>query len=255
MQFSNAALGSGIVQDIDKFCGTDDNSYPIADKTRDINAWYDRVVSLILLSDGRWQWDDSNQTTLPRCTATLVDGQKDYQIAGSTFLEILRVEIKDNNGNYQLLKPFDERDIKNVALSELYKTNGMPVAYDKIGDSVILYPTPAAGSVTTTKGLRVNLQRGPSLFVVGDTTKSPGFNPLFHRLLSFGPSLDYCLQNEMVTKIKLLQPRVDKLEQGLVEMYSQRSGDEKVRATISSEDYGGGRVGNQRVTSDLSINI
>ena len=238
------------MQDIDSFCGTDDSSYSIADKTRDINAWFDRIVSLILLSDGRWQFDDSNYTNLPMCTATLKNGQKDYQIQGATFLEILRVEVKDVNGNYKLLKSFDERDIKNVALSELYKTNGMPLAYDKKGESVFLYPTPAAGSVTTTKGLRINLQRGPSYFVVGDTTKSPGFNPLFHRLLSYGPSLDYCMKNEMVTKIKLLQPRVDKLELGLVEIYAQRSGDEKIRATVHSENYG---MGGDRGGSDLSI--
>ena len=250
MVFSNTILKNGLIQDIDSFCGTDDNSYPIADKTRDINNWYDRVVSLILLSDGRWQWDDIYQTTLPMCTAKLVDGQKDYQIQGTIFLEILRVEVMNANGDYKLLKPFDERDIKNVALSELYKTNGMPVAYDKKGDSVFLYPTPSSEMVTLKKGLRINLQRGPTIFLVTDTTKSPGFNPLFHRLLSYGPSLDYCLRNEMVTKIKLLQPRVDKLELGLIEIYAQRSGDEKIRATVHSENYG---MGGDRGGSDLSI--
>jgi len=243
MQFNDVTLGSGIVQDIDDWVNTDDTSYPIAKKTKDINAWLDRVVSLILLADGRWQWDDSNYSDLPIGMSNLVEGQQDYNIAGATFLEVLRVEVMDSNGNYKLLTPIDEHDVTNSAMSEYYKTDGLPVKYDKKGDSIFLYPKPSSSAVTLSLGLRVNFQRSASHFVVEDTTKQPGFNPLFHRILSFGPALDYASKNEMVTKIKIIQPRLDKMEAGLVEAYTVRSKDEQIRIRLHKENYGGGSFG------------
>jgi len=251
MQFNDVTLGSGIIQDIDDWVNTDDTSYPIAKKTKDINAWLDRVVSLILLADGRWQWDDSNYTDLPIGTGTLVDGQQDYNISGSTFLQILRVEIMDSNGNYNLLTPIDEHDITRQAMSEYHKTAGLPTQYDKKGDSIFLYPAPSSSAVTLAKGLKVSFQRAGSHFVVGDTTKEPGFNPLFHRILSFGPALDYASKNEMINKIKIIQARLDRMEAGLIEAYTVRSKDEQIRIRLRKENYGGdgfgGRLGDKQI--------
>lgn len=236
--FSDASGGTGIVQDLDSWLNTDDTSYPIASKTRDINSWLDRVVALILSADGRWQFDDSNYTDFPCSTTTLVDSQQNYTLSGATFLDVTRLEVMDQNGNYNLLEPIDEHDVNNQALSEFYKTPGRPLKYDKRGDSIFLYPKPGAGFVTMANGLKVLFQRGPSHFVVGDTTKVPGFNPLFHRILSLGPALDYASKNELTTKIKIIQPRLDKLEAGLLEAYAVRSKDEKVRMTVGRENYG-----------------
>lgn len=238
MVFNDVANDSGLIQDINDWCGTDDTSYPIAKKTRDINAWLDRVVSLILQSDGRWQWDDSNYTDLPIGTGDLVSGQQDYNIAGSTFLNISRLEVMGPDGNYYLLDPIDEHDIANQALSEYMKTPGRPLKYDKKGDSVFLCPAPASGSVTLAKGLKVSFQRTGSYFTASDTTKSPGFNPLFHRILSLGPSLDYVSKNEMVTKVKIIAPMVEKLEAGLILAYSTRSKDEKTTLRLRKENFG-----------------
>ena len=240
MVFSDAVNDSGIVQDINDWCGTDDTSYPIAKKTRDINAWLDRVVSLILQSDGRWQWDDSNYTDLPIGTGNLVSGQQDYNIAGSTFLNLSRLEVMGTDGCYHLVEPIDEHDIQSQALSEYMKTPGMPLKYDKKGDSVFLYPVPSSDKVTLVKGLKVSFQRVGSYFTSADTTKSPGFNPLFHRILSLGPSLDYVSKNELVTKVKIISPMVDKLEAGLILAYATRSKDEKTTLKLRKESYGVG---------------
>lgn len=240
MVFSDPVNDSGLIQDINDWCGTDDISYPIAKKTRDINAWLDRVVSLILQSDGRWQWDDSNYTDLPIGIGNLFSGQQDYNISGSTFLNISRLEVMGTDGCYHLLEPIDEHDIQNQALSEYMKTPGMPKKYDKKGDSVFLYPVPSSEFVTLTKGLKVSFQRVGSYFKATDTTKSPGFNPLFHRILSLGPSLDYVSKNELVTKVKIISPMIDKLEAGLVLAYTNRSKDEKITLKLRKENYGEG---------------
>jgi len=120
------------------------------------------------------------------------------------------------------------------------KTPGMPLKYDKKGDSVFLYPVPSSDKVTLVKGLKVSFQRVGSYFTSADTTKSPGFNPLFHRILSLGPSLDYVSKNELVTKVKIISPMVDKLEAGLILAYATRSKDEKTTLKLRKESYGVG---------------
>lgn len=238
MIYSDASGKGGIVQEIDFLVNSDDGSYPIAQKTRNINRHMDNVVSLILQSDGRWQWDDSNQTDIPIGTATLVDGQQDYSLSGATFLDVTRVEIKDVNGNYNLIQPIDQRQVTGQSLTEFMKTSGKPLYYDKIGESVFLYPKPSTSQVTASAGIKVYFQRPPSYFTVADTTKTPGFAPIFHRILSIGPALDFAIANEMVTKVNILSAQLSKLEAGIVQHYSARNKDENVRMRTRSENYG-----------------
>lgn len=238
MVFSDAAGGAGIVEDIDFLLNTTVANYPLAQKTRNINRRYDETVALILQSDSRWEWDDSNQTDLPIATSNLVDSQQDYQIAGGTFLKILRVEVKDSAGNFFLLYPISEHDVQSQALSEFQKTPGRPIYYDKQGDSIFLYPKPSSNLTTLTGGLKIYYQRGPSYFAVSDTTKAPGFSPLFHRILSLGAALDYCLANTILLKSEFLTPLLQKMQADLMTFYSQRSRDESVRARLRQENYG-----------------
>ncbi|MFA5394657.1 MAG: hypothetical protein WC346_01410 [Methanogenium sp.] len=250
MVFSDSSLSQGIVQDIDSWLNTDDTSYPIAQKVRDVNAWYDRVISIIVSCDGRWQFDDSNNTDLPIATTSLVSGQQDYTLDGSDHFEVTRMEVLDKNGSYYLLDPIDEHDVTNQALTEFYKTPGRPVKYDKRGSSIVLYPAPSSSHVTTTKGLKLYFQRGASHFAADDTTKTPGFNPLFHRILSLGPALDYASKNELTTKIKIIQPRLDRLEAALIDSYSNRSRDESVSLRLHKNDYGARSIGSDFASSD-----
>ena len=194
---------TSIVSDI-KFLITGSSTgtldYSVADICSNVNNWYNRVVSLIMRADSRWEWDDDNYETLPVATTNLVSGQADYNIASSTFLNLIRLEMKDQSGNAIFLNPISYEDKKGVAMTEWQKTNGTPHSYDKVGNSFILYPTP---NYSSTAGLKAYFQRVPSYFESDDTTKTPGFNPLFHRLLSVGPAYDYCLSNGLTTKLTL----------------------------------------------------
>lgn len=239
MVFSNSTSKTGIVEDIDFLLNTDSVSFLIAQKTRLINSRLDDVVSLILGSDGRWEWDDTNNTDLPIGTITLVNEQQDYSLSGGTLLNVTRVEVKDINGDYYLLTPLSQRDITSQALSEFQKTAGRPIFYDKLGDSIFLYPKPSTTYVTAAAGLKVYYQRIPSYFLVTDTTKTPGFSPLFHRILSIGAALDYCYANELINKINILTPLFQKMEQGLVSFYAGRSRDESVSMSLRKENWGG----------------
>jgi hypothetical protein len=234
MVYSDSSGKPGIIEDIDYLIGTNSSSYTIEDKTRNINRKYDEVVSLILQSDATWKWDDTNNGAQPATSITMTGGTNAVAIPDTTYLTISRVEIKDINGNYVLLTPIQDREILQ-AKSEFFKTDGMPIYYEKNGAFLNLYPAPASGSVTLTNGLLVYYQRNASYFATSDTTKVPGFAAPYHRLLSYGAALDFAIANSLNGKINILSPLIQKMEQGLVEFYSNRSKDEKVRFNVRRE--------------------
>ena len=209
--------------------------FTAADIVSSINAYYNEVVSIILSSDNRWEWDDNNFTTLPVSTANLVSGQRDYGITAATFLDLIRLEMKDSSGNWIQLKPISYSDKRGTAMTEWAKTDGTPHSYDKVGNSFILYPTP---NYSSTAGLKVYFQRPPSYFANDDTTKVPGFNPLYHRYLSMGAATDYCVVNDMTNRLKILLPKMADMRERIIDDYSRRSRDEHIKMKLRGEDYG-----------------
>lgn len=243
MVFSDTATKLGLVQDIDYLLfgnSVDTSPYLIADKVRNVNNRLDETVSLIMKSDARWKWDDDNQTDQPIGTINLVSEQAEYELAGATYLKILRVEVLDNNGNYQLVKPIDEKNVQNQSLTEFLKTPGMPRVYDKNGEYIWLYPKPSSALTTLSSGLKIYYQRLPSYFTAADTTKSPGFNPLYHKILSMGAAIDYAIPNGLTDKMAMLIPLLTTMQNEMATFYADRAGDEKTRMTTRGEDYGGG---------------
>ncbi len=228
---------NGLIQECESQC-FGDNSYGrisndanlLATFTRYINEALNRVASLIMTADARWQWDDTNLTDYPIGTTSLVttvgSEQQDYQFDVS-FLRILRVEVKDQTGAWRKLKPIDETDIYDTSLTDLLKTPGMPVYYDKQGPSVFLYPKPLDTAVTASQGLKVWFQRPPSYFTIADTIKVPGFNSLYHRLVALIASMDYADFKGLSVAPRLNQ-KVKDMEDALVENYALRNKDEHI---------------------------
>ena len=250
MIFSNSADKTGIVEDIDFLVNTDSTSYPIAQKTRNINRRYDEVVSMILQADGRWKWDDTNNTSQPTTSINMTSETTAVAIPDTTYLTINRVEVKDVNGNFYKLTPFNEREIVNQAMTEFLKTPGRPLYYEKVGGYLNLYPKPSSANVTLTSGLKIYFQRDASYFLTTDTTKVPGFAAPFHRILSFGGALDFAISKGMAGKINILVPIIQTMEKGLMEFYSSRSRDESIRLVPRKEDYGAGDGMNSFNNSD-----
>lgn len=239
MQF-NPGNGQGLVDDIDFLLGTNTSSYPIADKTRNINNRLDEVVSLIMRADGQWEFDDNNQTDLPVATTDIVNGQDNYEIAAGSFLDVIRVEMLQPNGRAIQLTPIDYQDRRGQAMTEIAHTNGIPQYYDKVGNSLILYPT---SNYSYTAGLKVYFKRNAVLFTTADTTEEPGFNRQYHRLLSIGASIDYCIPNGLDKKMVTLMKQWDRMAAGMIEFYSARSKDQKVSLRPLRENYASGLDG------------
>jgi len=253
LQFSDTSTKNGLIQECEQIIFGDSgygrisgDTNLLATFTRLLNEALNSVASLIMQTDGRWQWDDNNNTDYPIATANLVttlgSEQQDYSFP-VTFLKILRVEVLDAAGNWNKLKPIDQADIYDQSLTDFLKTAGLPMYYDAQANSVFLYPKPLATSVTSTNGLKVWFQRPPSYFTSSDTTKVPGFNSLHHRLVALRAAKDYALANSLPVaggvmrggfKTGLLA-MIDEAEQRLIDDYTLREKDDHVR--LSTKKY------------------
>ncbi len=223
---------SEIIAEARRLSKANSNSYSLADIVTSANKAVNHVVALIRDSEGRWQWDDSNNSDFPISTTALVANQQDYSL-GSTQYRIERLEVKDENGDWTLLTPIDQADVNNQSLSEFYSTAGTPRYYDKIGNSLFLYPAP---SYSQAASLKLYHERGPSYFTVSDTSKEPGFNPLFHSIIPM-----WCAYDQMFIKrspdTKDLREEIERWEQKLVDYYSLRNRDEHCRLTTRQGSF------------------
>lgn len=221
MQFSDTTTKDGILQDCESILFDDygritDSTSFLQTFTRNSNRALDRITQLIFDADGRWQWDDTNFTDYPIATTDVVASQADY-VLNVTHLKIHQVEFDGTK-----LTSIDPTDF-DKPLAEVYGS-GTPKYYDKIADSVFLYPTP---DTAVTDGLKVYFQRPASYFATSDTTKKPGFATHFHRLISLWASYDYAFTKQLPIA-KVLRDEIAIMEAELKDFYSQRSKDEHI---------------------------
>ncbi len=219
-------LYSDIRSKIYFYTKTNSTSFPDSDIVIGINNKQERVESIILQSDGRWQFDDTNQTDLPIATTGLVQDQQDYSLP-DTDLEITRVEVLDTANNWNKLQPIDQSDIYNQSLSDFLKTSGTPIYYDKLANSVFLYPKPA---YTQSASLKVYFKRGPVAITTASLTSvsaKPGFNTMFHELIPLWVSYDYAMANGL-TNVGLLMTEIQRLETSIQDAYALRDKDDHV---------------------------
>ena len=224
MQFSNSSLRSGIVEMARRLTNSDVNTYPIEDLTADINSVYSDYVSIILSSDTRWNWDDSNFTTFPIATTDIVNNQRDYQFT-SSFLKILKVLVlQPGTTTFNELVEIDPQDSQSnweAWASEVDDVGniGVPNSFDLIGDSIRLQPRP---NYSLTGALKVMFQRYESEFVTTDTTKEPGFPNPFHRGLAFGAAHLFALSHNL-PQVERLNNEDQACRLALQEYFSERN--------------------------------
>ena len=236
MQFSDTTNKSGMIQECEtwlfgnNYGAISGDSDLLATFTRLINYGLDETVTRIMSVDGRWQYGDSNFTTHPIATTTMVNGQQDYALDVS-HLKILGVEVKDSTGNWQVVTQLDMQDIrrKGMALTEFMEEDAMPRYYDLVGDSIFLYPAPATAYVTLTNGLKVYFQREPDYFTTSDTTQTPGFPSVFHDIPVLFACAKYAKSNQISEKSRELDAEIIKRTGELTHFYTKRNVDGKAR--------------------------
>jgi len=205
--------------DVDFLCGSTSATYSPTNKRRNMNIAYRDVASIIWENDGGWRYDDSNATDRPKASTTLVHNQQDYSLP-STAQRVNRIEILDSAGNYIKLRPLDMNEVKTGLPEFLGGNVGMPLYYELVGRSVLLYPTPASGSVTVTDGLTVYVDRDITDLALTATTTEPGFASSFHRILSYAAAIDFTQDNQ---QRQFLAVQKDRLEKMMDRFYSKRA--------------------------------
>ena len=198
MQFNNATdKEHSLYHDFLSLLGipeTDTTTIPVDGTfTRLCNKWYEKAVAWIWRASADWEYDDSNKTDLPVATTDLVatagSEQQDYGMP-TWGMDIERIEVMDEDGDYHLLTPMDKSMVKDEALTEFLETPGMPVYYDVIANSIFLYPKPNVSYVTESAGLKAYFKRTVTKFTPASTTVSPGFADSFHPICSVGPAFE-----------------------------------------------------------------
>ena len=211
--------------DVDFLVDTNSVIYTVADKTRNFNLALDELSGVIIGCDGTWQWDDSNYTDLPIGVTSIVNNQQDYSFADE-HLTIEALEIKDASGNWTRLKPINLYPEFNEALrgsiTSFMSTPGMPEYYDKVGDSVFLYPIP---NYTQAESLKAFFQRKADPFTTADTTKEPGFAKHLHRYLSISVAYDWAVAKSH-PKMNFLLNEKERYKKMIMDFYTKRIKDE-----------------------------
>lgn len=234
LQFSDTTNRRGIVELIDDTLGTDSTQYSVAKKTRDVNLALDRAFQIIFETGGTWQFDDSGHTDYPIITTNIVSGQRDYSFVtdgvSSLVLEVYRVMVADENGNFSDITPYDVSG-KDAPLSfnDGLNTTGLPNSYDKLANGIFLDPIP---NYNRTGGLKVYISREGSYFGPNDTIKKPGIAGLFHEYLALHPSYRYARDNQMGIA-NALKNDMNEMENAMREYYKRREKDvQKTLKTI-----------------------
>jgi hypothetical protein len=238
MQFNNtSSKENSLYHDCLSLLGlssTDTTSYPIVDFTRSANEAYKLTNQIIWQSSGEWEFDDSNFTTLPVATTTLVADQADYQIP-SYAQKIDRLEVLDVSGDSHKVVPFD-KGMRSEAMTELYSSTGLPEYYDMVGNSIKLYPTPDATYCTLAAGLKLYFSREVDEFVIGDTTMEPGFLGDFHRMISLGAALDWAMPKGL-SVITSLQNQISAMKENIKKFYGHRDRDLRVKIVPPNRSF------------------
>lgn len=198
MQF-NPGSSTGVVDEINDICQSDNNSYPLASKARRVNAALDRFFTLAFKADGRWTFDDTNHDSVPIVTKDMTDGVSKYAIdtIAADILGILRVEVLDANGDGITLPRLDRESVTTESITEKYETAGKPEVFDLVGEYIYIYPAP---NYSSSDGLKLYIKRNKSAFTSSDTTKSLGIPSLFHQYICRLASLPFLIEFQKAQK-------------------------------------------------------
>ena len=206
----------------------DSTSYPAAAVLRRGNNALENLVAIIINADGTWQFDDTNHGDEPVGTGLLVEAQESYTFA-ARYLQIEAIEIlpKDST-RYRRIRPIDHANIPSgLSVDEYFSATGFPEFYDKVGDTIRLYPAPVADSVTLIKGLKVWFKRTIDLTTSAEQTtgtKIVGIATPFHELISQMIALPYAMSYKK-DRVAGLRGLIADGKKELVKHYSYREKD------------------------------
>ena len=121
MKFIDLLTNDSVVAEINRICGSAVSSYSNQSKAARLNAALDRYFTLAFESDGRWSFDDINQTSPPIDTQDIVSGTNRYKVSSFTekILSLIKLEVLDSSGKGVFITPetIDNLDVLSTPAS------------------------------------------------------------------------------------------------------------------------------------------
>jgi len=193
MVFSNTTTNDGAIQQIEAntslgLGNITGNSDLFDQFTAQYNNYYMKATSNIVMADGIWVWDDTNQSDLPNSVTDLVENQADYQVLSASpssnqdWLDVIGVNVKDTGGKWYRLKYKAEKNFGSPR-QERETVASQPNTYSLKGTQVFLDSKP---NYSSSGGIEIEYNRAGLIFTVADTTKRPGFHTLYHEYMVLG---------------------------------------------------------------------
>jgi len=206
------------------------NSTLLGQWTTSVNLAKTDAIRIILGTDGRVQFDDTNHTDHPIVYFDIVSGQRDYTFTtdenSNLILDIAKVAIL-NSATDTIYEELGQADAHQDGWSPYVRNDinltGVPLDYDRLGAGVFLDPIP---DYNATNGLKVYIDREGSFYAVGDTTKTTGLDPRFDEYLVIKPVLNYAMANNLAS-VGLLRERVLQMESEMRKVYGRKGDDER----------------------------
>lgn len=181
MQFSQSSTSQDMVSLANLFTKQNNTTFPLTEKTIFANMGNRIILTEIHKAYGGWKYDDRNNTDFPIATTDLTSGQDNYALPLDTN-QLNAVYIRDSsNTNWTKLIPVTLEEINRMeAEPEFESTDSIPMYYRPLSNSIKIYPAP---NYSVTDGLMIEYSRDVSTFATTDTTKTAGFDTIFHEAI------------------------------------------------------------------------
>jgi len=225
-------------QEARDLCDADTTSYPATTMLRRVNSSLETLIGKIINTSGTWDYDDTNYSDLPVGKGTLVEGQSSYSFA-SEYLQIKNIKVLLEDGtSWQILSPIDQSQL-NYALEQELLTDGLPYMYDKVGDTINLYPAPTATHVTLASGIKIEFKRTANIFTAAQVTagtKEPGIASPWHVTIAKMAALPYC-KSYKKDRVAQLERDIKEEIEDMLSHYGQREKDSRKIITMEGINH------------------
>lgn len=209
MQYSDTSTRDGLLQEVERLTNMQAGAIT-ADTTlkQDITVYlnenYWKAVVSILEAQDSWDWDDTTKTDYPIATTPLVANQRDYTFPVSLkILKIKRIDITYDGVNWNQATAIDSGALNFPLGNDDHVDSQFSIsnpAYDAKTNSIWVYPRASAAQVTAGASIRLEFFREFDKFATTDTTKVPGIDPAFHRIIAIGAAADYSMAKGLTRK-------------------------------------------------------
>lgn len=236
MVFNNDPNENDLCTIADDYANTSDLTFPLVKKARFANKVTKNIWTWIYKAYGGWQYDNSENTTLPIALTAINSGQVDYDVPEEA-KTIRGIDILPSATAtvYQPLTLITEEEIRDMGQAEasfLSTSTGVPRYYRPIGKSIKFYP---AANYSVANGIQITVDRNENTFTaIGNDTRQPGFDANYHEAVGVGMALEYAKINHLSSQ-RGLQADMDKFEQAIKLDYSSRL-QQKYPARLTTRD-------------------